>query len=431
MVTDRGRDLSLACGFGGLIAIDVDDDDPAILAAVRKALPHCVVVRRGSKGFVLLVRHADGPQPTLNIYRADEPRRDPLVEFMGLGRSIAIAPSIHAKTGKPYIWIDPATGHPRPADWQLPALADLPIVTAADIERLIAALKPWSRKPKPPRPKAEGPAPVLTSATEKRYRAWALAGLERATAGLAALRDGRPSELFRAVCELGWAVAHRVITEGELTNAIFAACEANGLAARDGRRAIEASILSGLRHSEHDPLPQLEDRPRDREPNFSAPGKDGGARNSKTERGAATTATTATNGVLFTDEPLPLFRELPKAEAFPVEALGATLGGMARALHEAAVQSPLAICGTAVLAAAACATQGLRDVALPIAGGQAKPLSLYFLAIALSGERKTATDKLALKPIHQRADELRTDYDAASSHYKNALDVLTAERKKI
>jgi hypothetical protein len=104
---------------------------------------------------------------------------------------------------------------------------------------------------------------------------------------------------------------------------------------------------------------------------------------------------------------------------------------MARALHEAAVQSPLAICGTAVLAAAACATQGLRDVALPIAGGQAKPLSLYFLAIALSGERKTATDKLALKPIHQRADELRTDYDAASSHYKNALDVLTAERKKI
>ena len=31
-------DISLACGFGGLTVIDVDDDDPQILAAVRVAL---------------------------------------------------------------------------------------------------------------------------------------------------------------------------------------------------------------------------------------------------------------------------------------------------------------------------------------------------------------------------------------------------------
>ncbi len=133
----------------------------------------------------------------------------------------------------------------------------------------------------------------------------------------------------------------------------------------------------------------------------------------------------------FTEEPLPLYRELPKGDAFPVEALGSTLGGMAKALHEAAVQSPIAICGTAVLAAAACATQGLRDVELPIAGGQSKPLSLYFLAIAQSGERKTATDAQALKPIHNRAGELKIEYGEESLKYRNALDTWTAERQKI
>jgi hypothetical protein len=159
----------------------------------------------------------------------------------------------------------------------------------ADIESLIAALNPWSRKPRTPRPTAEGPAPVLNTDTEKRYRAYALAGLERATAGLAALREGRPTELFRAVCALGWAVANGVLSEAEFTNAFILVCKANGLAARDGLRAIEASIHSGLRHSEHDPLPQLEDRPRDHEPGSSAPGNGADAKNA----GAAGAAHTA------------------------------------------------------------------------------------------------------------------------------------------
>ncbi len=78
-------DISLACGFGGLTVIDVDDDDPQILAAVRVALRQCTVARFGSKGFALLCRHVNGPQPTHNVYRADETRKDPLVEVMELG----------------------------------------------------------------------------------------------------------------------------------------------------------------------------------------------------------------------------------------------------------------------------------------------------------------------------------------------------------
>ena len=120
-----------------------------------------------------------------------------------------------------------------------------------------------------------------------------------------------------------------------------------------------------------------------------------------------------------------------KEKIFPAGALGPVLGGMALALHEAAVQAPLSICGTSVLAAAAVSAQGLRDVILPLAGGIAKPLSLYFLIVARSGERKTATDALVLAPVKQRAAELQEEYSAKILDHRNTLDVWTAERALI
>lgn len=148
-------DIALACGFDGLVAIDVDTEDAEILAAVTRALPRCTVARRGSKGFALLCRHADGPQRIANIYSADQPRKSPLVEIMGVGRNIAIPPSLHAKIGRPYRWIDPASGNSRDGDWELPPLNELPLFTNEDLQRLREALAPWSRKPKPPWPAAQ------------------------------------------------------------------------------------------------------------------------------------------------------------------------------------------------------------------------------------------------------------------------------------
>ncbi len=139
----------------------------------------------------------------------------------------------------------------------------------------------------------------------------------------------------------------------------------------------------------------------------------------------------SSGGERGTGEPLPLYRDIPKGEIFPAGALGPVLGGMAIALHEAAVQAPLAICGTSVLAAAAVSTQGLRDVILPLAGGIAKPVSLYCLIVARSGERKTATDALVLAPVKQRAVELQEEYSARIFDHKNSLDVWTAERALI
>jgi uncharacterized protein DUF3987 len=127
------------------------------------------------------------------------------------------------------------------------------------------------------------------------------------------------------------------------------------------------------------------------------------------------------------ERPLPLVRELQPATPFPVEALGPVLGGAARAVHEH-VQSPLAMCGQAVLAAATLAVQGHANVEL--ATGQIKPLSNFFLTVAASGERKTATDQLALAAVRKHEEVLAEKYAAERLAFLNDHAAWEAARKK-
>ena len=83
------------------------------------------------------------------------------------------------------------------------------------------------------------------------------------------------------------------------------------------------------------------------------------------------------------DGPLPLFPELPPAEPFPVHALGPLAPAVTAISHK--VQVPVAIAAQSVLAAAALAAQAHADVVLPY--GQARPLSLFFVTVAASGDR--------------------------------------------
>jgi len=132
--------------------------------------------------------------------------------------------------------------------------------------------------------------------------------------------------------------------------------------------------------------------------------------------------------VLFLGErPLPLVRRVSPAEAFPIKALGDVLGSAALAIHDH-VQSPLAMCGQAVLAAATLAVQGHADVEL--ATGQVKPLSNFYLTIAASGERKTATDNMALSPIQKHEAYLREIYQAEFPRFKNDKLAWEEARKK-
>ncbi|MDD5461957.1 MAG: YfjI family protein [Methylococcales bacterium] len=99
------------------------------------------------------------------------------------------------------------------------------------------------------------------------------------------------------------------------------------------------------------------------------------------------------NAQSVTFEPEPLRAPMPKADTYPVDALGEVLGKAALALHES-VKAPLALCCQSVLASASLAAQAHFDVMLP--WGQKKPLSLFLLSVAESGERKSGIDDVVL-----------------------------------
>jgi hypothetical protein len=117
------------------------------------------------------------------------------------------------------------------------------------------------------------------------------------------------------------------------------------------------------------------------------------------------------------EPPRPLMREMPPADPFPVDAIGA-LAQAAHAIH-GRTQAPLATCGQSVLAAATLAVQGLADVELPTR--QVRPVSCFFVSIAATGERKTSVDTEALRPIRRQEADLRDEYAERLPDYQNDL----------
>jgi hypothetical protein len=107
------------------------------------------------------------------------------------------------------------------------------------------------------------------------------------------------------------------------------------------------------------------------------------------------------------EPPRPLVREIPAPEPYPVEALGPILGDAAQAMADV-IQSPLAICCQSVLAAAALAVQPYANLKID---GRVYPLCCYFMSVACSGERKSATDDAALSEHRQFENELQLRFD--------------------
>lgn len=106
-------------------------------------------------------------------------------------------------------------------------------------------------------------------------------------------------------------------------------------------------------------------------------------------------------------ELLPLVAEA-RSTPYPVEALPGVIGDAVREVV-GFVQCPEALAACSALGAVSLVTQGLADVRR--AEGLEGPTSLYFLAIAESGERKTATDNHFLGTIREweasQAEEAR------------------------
>src|SRR5262249_15313967 len=102
-------------------------------------------------------------------------------------------------------------------------------------------------------------------------------------------------------------------------------------------------------------------------------------------------------------EPQPLMRPLPPPEPFPLDALGDELASAAQAICDI-VQSPIEMGVSGVLASTSFAISAHIDVKLPT--NEIKPTSIWIWLVAISGERKTAVDKLAFGAQERREQQL-------------------------
>ena len=127
-------------------------------------------------------------------------------------------------------------------------------------------------------------------------------------------------------------------------------------------------------------------------------------------------------------EPTPLTRVPPKVDEFPLDALPKVLGEGVNSLM-ARTQAPMALCAQSLLAATNLAAQGHRNVQLPT--GHVRPLSEYFLAVAVTGERKTSVDDFALEAVKERQKKCREVFEVEIKSHRNKLEAYESERREI
>ncbi len=130
-------------------------------------------------------------------------------------------------------------------------------------------------------------------------------------------------------------------------------------------------------------------------------------------------------------EPLPgdgADREPPKQLQFPIDALGDVLEPAARAIA-AKVQCAPVMAAQSVLSVASLAAQGLVDVLLPF--GQTRPVSLFALTIAASGDRKTSVDREAMISVRMREKKLAETFKVLKEIHAIDSGAWRAQRNQI
>lgn len=127
-----------------------------------------------------------------------------------------------------------------------------------------------------------------------------------------------------------------------------------------------------------------------------------------------------------TSEPLPLVPDFPPPQKFPIEALGA-LQKVVETVHKAS-QAPIEIAAASALSATSLIIQGHANV--ETLGGY-KPLSLYMLTIARSGERKSSCDAPIIAAIKRYEKQQSKSMERTVMAFHNRQDIYRIERSKI
>jgi len=111
--------------------------------------------------------------------------------------------------------------------------------------------------------------------------------------------------------------------------------------------------------------------------------------------------------------PEPLRRPVPSAKPYPMDALGPAFAPACAAIRRV-IQAPVAACAASLLAVASLAAQGLANVRMDELD---VPLSLWFLTVAESGERKSAVDAAAMRTVRDIERECVNAYNADTLSY--------------
>lgn len=141
--TDAGVCVVAGAASGGLCAIDIDTDDPAIVSAIVSVLPPTTVRKTGQKGETLFYRgEAVAESASFNLLRDGKKVR--VCDLIGPGRQTVLPPTIHPDTRAPYRWSG-AEALEEVAVFELPELGE-------DVAARIAeALKPFGFDEEPKR----------------------------------------------------------------------------------------------------------------------------------------------------------------------------------------------------------------------------------------------------------------------------------------
>ena len=129
----------------------------------------------------------------------------------------------------------------------------------------------------------------------------------------------------------------------------------------------------------------------------------------------------------FEEEALPLSPEPLPAKPYPLEALG-SLKGVIEDIAESVGCDP-ALTSQSVLMAAALATAGIANILLPKIGEVG--LSLFFVTIAVSSERKSTSDKRALRGIKDRVKEIAAEHKIKLQRHKDEVRIYDSSKNAI
>lgn len=90
--------------MSGVCVIDIDRDDPRVMAIVDRILPKSPWKRVGKKGAIFAYRYVDG-QRTFKIaeYGLPKDQGGMILERLSKGSQFILPPSIHPDTGRPYV----------------------------------------------------------------------------------------------------------------------------------------------------------------------------------------------------------------------------------------------------------------------------------------------------------------------------------------